>query len=137
MRQAFSHICADRAGSRLRAWCVTSRFAGAHHTPGSASRSCPRLPCTCTRRGPHTVVFRQTKEISDEYCGQSYRWQAEALMALQEAAEVHLWHCMQGTVFAFEPISADPSPWSHRLTWFIYSRTLACVPYTPNVSRCS
>ena len=30
----------------------------------------------------------QTKEISDEYCGQSYRWQAEALMALQEAAEV-------------------------------------------------
>lgn len=32
--------------------------------------------------------FSQTKEISDEYCGQSYRWQAEALMALQEAAEV-------------------------------------------------
>jgi hypothetical protein len=33
-------------------------------------------------------VVPQTKEISDEYCGQSYRWQAEALMALQEAAEV-------------------------------------------------
>lgn len=38
---------------------------------------------------PHSVAMRQTKEISDEYCGQSYRWQAEALMALQEAAEVY------------------------------------------------
>ena len=37
----------------------------------------------------------QTKEISDEYCGQSYRWQAEALMALQEACEHYLVHLFE------------------------------------------
>ncbi len=135
-RCAGQRICSS-GGSRLRAWYVTSRCAGAHHTPGSLSRSCSRPPRTRILRCPHTVGFRQTKEISDEYCGQSYRWQAEALMALQEAAEVYSWHCTHGTVFVFAPIHADASPWSRRLTWCIYSRTLTCVPYTPNGSRCS
>lgn len=45
---------------------------------GAVAASAHRVP----------LSLPQTKEISDEYCGQSYRWQAEALMALQEAAEV-------------------------------------------------
>lgn len=73
--------------------------------------------------GDAGTLLMQTKEISDEYCGQHYRWQAEALMALQEASEV----CTVRSAFVHLSLKRIFC----RRIWCISSKTLIYVQFMP------